>query len=131
MADTTEPEPEETTEEPADEPAEDEDETFVSDDTTDEGCPIEDDRVIVSPDCVDAEWPLTVDEAEVYCAEPSAALMRVPAGQPGGGIYALNGMADSQFPDLPDLENVWLEGPRHRGGEGQHRTADQHRPRSV
>lgn len=110
-ATATEPTVETTTEEPPPEETEPAQERFVSDQTTDDGCPIEGDKVIVTPDCIDAPWPLTVDEGEVYCAEPSAALLRVPAGQPGGGIYGLNGMADTHFPELPPLEDVWRENP--------------------
>lgn len=111
----TEPERDAVADTPADEDGQAAGEMFVSDDTTDEGCPFDGNRVTVRPACLDAEWPLTVEEAEVYCSDPSAVLLRVSSGQPGGGVYALNGMASSQFPDLPELENVWLENPEIEG----------------
>lgn len=109
-ATTTESTQETTPESPPEEtkPAQ---ERFVSEETTDEGCPQDGNKVLVTPDCVAEEWPLTVDEGEAYCTEPSAALLRVPAGQPEGGIYGLNGMADSVVDGLKPLEDVWRENP--------------------
>lgn len=65
----------------------------------------------VTPECLDADWPLTVESAEVYCTDESSALVRVE----GQGVSPLNGMASTHHPDLPPLEEIWLESPEIDG----------------
>ena len=56
-------------------------------------------------------WPLTVESGVVYCTSASAVMFRtVDAGDvvDGYGLFAINGTARTLFPDLRQIEDIWI-----------------------
>jgi hypothetical protein len=60
----------------------------------------------MSAELLGAAWPFSVPYGTVYCVD-NAVLF---AG-PDGTRYGINGFAQSLYPDLPPVEDIWLFDP--------------------
>lgn len=65
---------------------------------------------VAAADVPKGDWPLTVNSGTVNC-EGGAGSGVVTFKAPDGTVYAVNGTAKTQQPDLPEIEAIWKKDP--------------------
>lgn len=67
-------------------------------------------KTVSKADVPKGAWPLTVDKGTVNCEGTEGAGV-VTFEAPDGTVYAVNGTAKTQQPDLPEIEEIWRKDP--------------------